>query len=52
VQKLVKMNETAVERDKLEGTPHFLINGEPVPAPAPGSSPWQGLEPKLREAIG
>jgi protein-disulfide isomerase len=47
VQKLVQMNQVAVERDKLEGTPTFLINGETV-----GSLTWAQLEPLLRKEIG
>jgi protein-disulfide isomerase len=48
VQKLVQINETAVQRDKVEGTPTFLINGEKVE----NVTTWQALEPKLREEIG
>ncbi|HEX8215227.1 MAG TPA: thioredoxin domain-containing protein [Allosphingosinicella sp.] len=47
VEKLVQSNETAVERDKVEGTPTFLINGETV-----GSLTWAQLEPLLRKEIG
>jgi len=48
VQKLVQMNETAVNRDKVQGTPTFLINGELVE----NTTTWEALEPKLREEIG
>lgn len=48
VEQLVQMNETAVQRDKVEGTPTFLINGEKVD----NASTWEALEPKLREEIG
>lgn len=48
VERLVKMNEVAVERDKVGGTPTFLINGEKVE----NVSTWGALEPKLREEIG
>jgi protein-disulfide isomerase len=48
VEKLVQNNETAVQRDKVEGTPTFLINGEKVE----NVTTWKDLEPKLREAIG
>ncbi len=47
VERLVKMNEVAVERDKVGGTPTFLINGEKVE----NVSTWGALEPKLREEI-
>lgn len=48
VEQLVQSNETAVQRDKVEGTPTFLINGEKVQ----DATSWEALEPKLREAIG
>ena len=48
VERLVKMNEVGVERDKVEGTPTFLINGEKVE----NVTTWGALEPKLREEIG
>lgn len=47
VQQLVQSNERAVERDKVEGTPTFLINGQKVDATS-----WADLEPLLREEIG
>lgn len=47
-EKLVAMNKVAVERDKVSGTPTFLINGETVD----NVTAWPALEPKLREAIG
>lgn len=48
VQKIVQMNETAVNRDQVQGTPTFLINGEKVE----NVTTWEGLEPRLREEIG
>ena len=47
IQNLVQMNETAVQRDKVTGTPTFLINGEKVEA-----GTWAELEPMLRKEIG
>jgi protein-disulfide isomerase len=52
VEQIVAANKTAVERDQLGGTPHFLINGTPVPAGPPGATAWESLEPQLRKAIG
>jgi hypothetical protein len=49
---IVQSNKVAVDRDKLGGTPHFLINGTPVPSGPPGVSAWEHLEPELRKAIG
>ena len=46
LQATVALNEVA-QRNQVEGTPTFFINGEKVENVAD----WAGLEPKLREAI-
>ena len=43
----MKINETAVNRDKVGGTPTFMINGQKVEA-----GTWAELEPMLRKEIG
>ena len=44
---VVDITSRAVERDQVQGTPTFLINGETVDA-----HDWATLEPRLRAAMG
>lgn len=48
LERLVQMTGTASERDKVTGTPSFLINGELVD----NVTTWAELEPRLRATIG
>ena len=48
INKLVQMNgDVTAQYPEFSGTPGFVINGKFV-----GSSPWDQLEPQLRDAIG
>ncbi len=44
---VLAMTKEAFEVRKIQGTPHFLINGKT----APYSDSWSGIEPSLRNAI-
>lgn len=46
VAKLSNIRQQAVERYELRGTPHFVLNGEPLPDVAS----WAKLEPRLQAA--
>ncbi len=47
VKKLVDMEQTAVNKFNVQGTPTFIINGEVI-----GSADWATLRPRLQSAIG
>ncbi|SMF68818.1 thioredoxin domain-containing protein [Allosphingosinicella indica] len=46
-KKLAEMRKIAAERDQLQGTPHFLLNGKPLAV-----HDWAGLEPLLKTPAG
>jgi protein-disulfide isomerase len=53
VDKLVQMNSDATNAyPDFPGTPTFILNGKMVEMQAGQQSPWQQLEPKIRQAIG
>lgn len=51
VDKLVQMQNDAVSSYNIPGTPAFLLNGEVLEI-KPGSSPWQQVEAKIKDALG
>jgi protein-disulfide isomerase len=51
VDRLVQMQNDATASYDIPGTPSFLLNGELVPIEG-GSTPWQQLEAKIKEALG
>ena len=51
VDKLVQMQNDAVSAYNIPGTPAFLVNGEMVEI-KPGSTPWQQVEAKIKDALG
>jgi protein-disulfide isomerase len=51
VDRLVQMQNDAVSSYDIPGTPAFLLNGEMVAIEA-GSTPWQQVEAKIKEALG
>lgn len=48
IDKLVAMNQKAIQDFNISGTPTFLING----SVAEGAASWETLEPQLRAAVG
>jgi protein-disulfide isomerase len=46
IDTLSTIRQQAVERHQLRGTPHFVLNGEPLP----DVTTWAQLEPRLRAA--
>ena len=51
LQRLVNITDTGTNQYKVGGTPSFFINDEQVEL-AQTPSPWQQLQPKLRQAVG
>jgi protein-disulfide isomerase len=48
IDKIVAMRQNGMEKDKVEGTPTFIINGAKVDQPPT----WPALEPELKKAGG